>query len=290
MRESSFLTLNSAGFSKVVYSEWGQGNARPLVCVHGLTGSASDFKFVGESLAKRGFRVLALDLPGRGRSGFLSNPEDYTHAQYLHDIASFLVETGCDAPASCDYLGVSLGGLLGIRLAALPSSPIRTLILSDIGPTAPQAELDVIRGYLSLAPAFDTIEGVVGAFKQTMGTPFDRGPMTEDQWEYYARTHVRRREDGRYIRNFDPAIALMFDRHPLGEVDLWSSWDRLLQPVLALRGGFSTLFPATLAEEMLSRKNGAAMDLTTLQECGHVPSLYREDQIAILSNWLESKA
>lgn len=287
MQEHSFLTLNSAGFSNVVYSEWGQGNPRTLVCVHGLTGSAADFKFVGETLATQGFRVVALDLPGRGRSDFLTNPHDYIYTQYLCDLSAFLVDIKCDSPASCDWLGVSLGGLLGIRLAGLPSSPIRNLILSDIGPTVPQADLDLIRGYLSLAPAFDTFEGVVGAFKQTIGTSFYRGPMTEDQWEYYARTHVRRREDGRYIRNFDPNIALMFDKQPLGEIDLWPSWKNILQPVLAVRGGLSTLFPAMLAEEMIACKKGAAMDLVTLYDCGHVPSLYRDDQIAILADWLK---
>ncbi len=290
MKENSFLTLNSSGFSKIFYQEWGEENQRTLVCVHGLTGSSDDFKFVGEALAKHGFRVVALDLPGRGRSDFLTNPHDYIYAQYLSDLAAFLVDLECDSPASCDWLGVSLGGLLGIRLAGLPSSPIRNLILSDVGPTVPQASLDLIRGYLSLAPAFDTFEGVVGAFKQTIGTSFYRGPMTEAQWEYYAHTHVRKRSDGRYIRNFDPNIALMFDAQPLGEVDLWPSWKNISQPVLAVRGGLSTLFPAALTQKMAESKKGAAMDLVTFDDCGHVPSFYRDEQISVLADWLTKQA
>jgi pimeloyl-ACP methyl ester carboxylesterase len=91
---------------------------------------------------RRGFAWWPLICPGGGRSDFLTNPHDYIYAQYLSDLAAFLVDLECDSPASCDWLGVSLGGLLGIRLAGLPSSPIRNLILSDVGPTVPQADLD----------------------------------------------------------------------------------------------------------------------------------------------------
>jgi pimeloyl-ACP methyl ester carboxylesterase len=290
MQENSFLTLNSSGFSKIYYQEWGQGNSRTLVCVHGLTGSSDDFKFVGESLPHQGFHVVALDLPGRGRSDFLLNPDDYNYTQYLCDLSVFLAQIGCSSPSSCDWLGVSLGGLLGIRLASFPASPIRNLILSDVGPTVPEFTLDMIRGYLSLSPVFETLDGVIGAFKQTIGTTFYRGPMTEAQWAYYAATHVRQREDGFYIRNFDPGIAVMFEKEPIGKIDLWPCWKNITQPVLALRGELSALFPVSVANEMQETKKGDSMDLVTIKDCGHVPSLYRDEQISILVDWLKKQA
>lgn len=288
MREKSFLSLGAEGFSKLWYSEWGElpSCSRTLVCVHGLTGSAADFKFVGEFLSACGIRVLALDLPGRGRSEFLQDPTEYTHTRYLRDLTVFLAEVGCSFPGSCDWLGVSLGGLLGIRMAGLPSSPIRNLILSDIGPDVPCADLDMIRFYLSLSPTFGNPGEVLAAFRQTTGTGFSRGEMTEEQWSYYAATHVKQREDGMYTRNFDPAIATMFDKEPLGPVPLWPFWERITQPVLALRGALSTLFPEDMARKMVETKQGKAMRLVTIKDCGHVPSLYPDEQIAILRDWL----
>lgn len=288
MKESAFLTLNSGGFARIHCASWGPEDGSPLVCVHGLTGSSADFKFVGEYLGARGYLVHALDMPGRGKSAFLSNPNDYSYRQYAHDLTAFLAHIGCSSPQSCDWLGVSMGGLLGIALGAIPGTPIRRLVLSDVGPEVPQEALDHISTFLQFPVVYENFGEAVAAFKKAIGTGFYRGPMTEEQWEYLARTHLTQREDGTFVRNFDPLIAQVFDSEPTGAVDLWQAWNLITQPVLALRGELSTLFPERLAKKMIETKQGAPMTLETIPECGHVPSLYPDSQIEIIGKWLQA--
>jgi pimeloyl-ACP methyl ester carboxylesterase len=286
MKETSFLTLNSSGFSKIHCVSWGPEDGSPLVCVHGLTGSSADFKSVGEYLGTRGYRVHAIDMPGRGKSAFLSNPDDYCYRQYAIDLTAFLAHVGCGAPNSCDWLGVSMGGLLGMALSAIPGTPIRRLLLSDVGPEVPQGALDHISTFLQIPIVYENFADALAAFKKSEGTGFSRGPMTDAEWEYFVRTHLTQRADGTFTRNFDPLIAQVFEKEPTGNADLWDAWEQITQPVLALRGEISTLFTEEIAANMARRKSGAGMELVTVPKCGHVPSLYPESQIRIMEDWL----
>lgn len=285
-----FHTLASSGFHTVHYESWGPENGRPLLCVHGLTGSHADFKYVGEYMARHGYRTVAIDIPGRGMSDFLPNPADYNFGQYLHAINVWMAQLGYTAPNSVDWLGVSMGGLLGMIIAGMPHSPIKRMILSDVGPEVPKIAIDFLVEYLSRAPVFETAEDVVAAFRQSANSPFDRGPMSDEQFRHFALTHVRKREDGKYIRSFDPGIMEVFAREPLGNLNIWPLWDKITQPVLTLRGEWSTLLTVAIVEDMHKRKTGAPMDLVTVEKCGHVPSLYPDDQIRILSDWLAQAA
>jgi pimeloyl-ACP methyl ester carboxylesterase len=127
---------------------------------------------------------------------------------------------------------------------------------------------------------------VVNAFKQSSGTPFSRGPMTEEEWLYYAATHVRQNEKGMWVRSFDPGILKLFIDEPLGQVDLWALWGKITQPVLTLHGGLSVLLTKDICARMTARKQGTKMDLVTLPDCGHVPSLYPASQIKLIEDWL----
>ena len=278
MKENYF----QAGTHQIFYRVWGPDKGIPVVCVHGLTGSSQDFKFVGENLSKDGYRVLAIDMPGRGKSDFI-NPKDYNFDVYVDVLNSFLLHEKIE---TCIWLGVSMGGLLGIRMAGIDHSKISKLVLVDVGPEVPQASLDFISTYLTYAPVFESIEGVIGAMKQSIGTPFYRGPMTEDEWKYFAESSMKKLEDGRYTRSFDPGIAENFKTQPLGKSDLWDFWDKITQPVLAIRGELSELFPVSVVEKMKSRKPGAPMDFATIADAGHVPSLYPDNQIDIIKSWL----
>ena len=277
MKEHNFASNGS----KIAYRQWGPDNGPCLVCVHGLTGNSLDFNFVGEYFAKLGYCVLAIDMPGRGKSDWIG-ASDYNFDQYVSDLNNFLTHENI---TSCIWLGVSMGGLLGIRMA--PHTPaIKKLILIDVGPEVPQDQLDFISGYLTLAPVFETIEGVIGAMKQSIGTPFYRGPMTEAEWKFFAESSMKKLPDGRYTRSFDPGIAQEFKSQPLGHTDMWEEWEAIEQPVLTIRGERSLLFPVKIAEEMIKRKNGAAMAFETVADAGHVPSLYPDSQIDLIRNWL----
>lgn len=289
MKTGTFHTVASGFSYPLHYKIWGEDNLPTLVCVHGLTGNSQDFKFVGEALSATGYRVAAIDMPGRGQSAYFNNHHDYCFDQYLETLDRFLIEIGCNERASCDWLGVSMGGLLGFRMAGRDNSPIRRLILSDIGPEVPQFDLDFISKIIKLTPEYSHPAEAVPLLKMAQGTPYSRGPLDEDQWLYLATTSLKQDHDnGKYIRNFDANISHKFDSEPLGNEDLWAYWERTHQPVLALRGALSTLFPQTVADDMKRRKPTPHFTLQIIEEAGHVPALYREDQIKIIADWLAS--
>lgn len=277
------LSQTKSGTATLAYQSWGRQGNKPLVCVHGLTGSSADFSYVGKALAAQGYFVVAPDMPGRGRSEFLQDPTLYNFDEYIAHVKNLLAHLKI---TRTDWLGVSMGGLIGINLAAEENSVIARMILSDVGPEVPAAALDLIRGYLTLSPAFSSMADVVNAFKQSSGTPFSRGPMTEEEWLYYAATHVRQNEKGMWVRSFDPGILKLFIDEPLGQVDLWALWEKITQPVLTLHGGLSVLLTKDICTRMTARKRGVKMDLMTLSDCGHVPSLYPASQIKLIEEWL----
>ena len=139
----------------LVYSDWGDEGANPVIGVHGLTGNGFDFDFLAEDLVQHGHRVIAVDLAGRGRSDFLDDPLGYNYDQYVADLHTLLQHLGLK---SVDWIGISLGGLLGMRIAGSENSPIKKLILNDIGPTVPQAALDFIYEVIKVEYTFKDIE------------------------------------------------------------------------------------------------------------------------------------
>ncbi len=284
--EHSYLGLNSQGFHKLVYSDWGPKDGRIVVCIHGLTGNGHDFDFIAPVLAENGYRVVALDLAGRGRSDFLGDSDDYRYIQYINDIVGLFAHLGIDGTSGIDWIGVSLGGLLGFRMAALPNSPIRRLIINDIGPHVPQADLDFIKEVLTHEFTFDDLNAFKSFMIETRKDNY--GPMTDEHWDHYANTLHRVRDDGKYTYAFDEYIRDIFYLEPIGEVDLWSCWDEMTQPTLVLRGGKSTIFPQDVAQDMMTRGPGKHMTLHEFPQCGHVPSLMDKDQIDVVSNWLKT--
>lgn len=288
--ERSCLSLNSTGFHNIVYSEWGCENDDTIVCVHGLTGNGHDFNWLAPYLAHRGYRVIAVDMPGRGRSDFLENPQDYNYSQYFYDLSVLLAHLGITEPESVDWIGISMGGLLGICLAAMPNTPIRRLMLNDIGPAMPQGDLDLIAQYISQEYRFDNLRQMEDFMRQTRGLTW--GPVAEDQWAEMAENNARALDDGVLTYSFDPKIAEVFATEPAGDLDLWQCWDAIKCPVLAFRGAESTIFPQAVADEMLTRGPGAKdlMALEVIDGVGHVPALMNREQIELVGNWFDKTA
>jgi pimeloyl-ACP methyl ester carboxylesterase len=285
MREDYVYSQSSSGPHQVYFNDWGPINGPPLFCVHGLTGNAYDFDYLAQDLVEQGYRVIALDLPGRGRSDFLENPRDYTHSQYVIDIQRVLANLKLDAPGCLDWLGVSLGGLLGMRLAAMTGSPIRRLIINDVGPSVPQAALDFIHFVISQTYVFDTIADLEHRMRATRGLTW--GPVTDEQWAHMAKHNARALDDGQITYAYDPRIAEAFKHLPIGDLDLWQCWDVIKMPVLLLQGAQSMLLTADIIRQMEAR--GPDFDLVIFEGCGHVPSLMAPDQIEVLRQWLSIK-
>lgn len=276
MREGSVRCVDPHGWHTIRYVEWGDpSNPRILVCVHGLTRQGRDFDYVAERLSDA-YRVVCPDVAGRGRSDWLRDPADYNYPLYANDAATLLASLGAD---NVDWIGTSMGGILGMMLAALPGTPIRKLVLNDVGCTIPQAALARICTYVGLEPAFDSLGDLETAMK--MASPF--GQLTELQWRHLA-THVARQDDdGKWRFRYDPGIGQVFRTAPLADVDLRPWWNAVRNPVLILRGAESDLLlPETLAE-MAKRPR---TETYVVPRTGHPPMLMDEEQVRVVRQFL----
>lgn len=286
MIEASFVSSNSQGLHKIVYSGWGKADGRIIICVHGLTGNASDFEEIAPALVEDGYRVIAPDLPGRGRSDFLNNPLDYNYAQYWKDLSALMAQLGIMTPGSIDWLGVSLGGLLGMYLASLPASPIARMILNDVGPEVPKPALDFIAQVVAQEYSFANVEEMEQRMRATRGLTW--GPLTDAQWKRMAKHNARTLPDGRITYGYDPAISKIFEIEPTGPTNLWPCWQATRQPVLTIRGANSVLLTVDIVARMSREKPGRGMDFIEFAGCGHVPSLMAPDQIKAVREWLST--
>lgn len=273
---------------QIVYTEWGRpDNPHIVVCVHGLTRNCRDFDFLAEAL-EASCRVICVDVVGRGQSDWLVNEADYdNYLLYLSDAIELLKHIGAlgNAGIQLDWVGVSMGGLIGMALAtqtALPLPvPIRRLVMSDIGPLIPVSALARIGEYLGKAPRFNSFDEFEVYLKK-ISNPF--GPLTEAQWHHLAIYSVREFDDGTYGFRYDPRIAESFKRHLLKDIDLWEQWDKLQVPTLVLRGMESDLLSSKTAMEMEVR--GIRAQIVELPGIGHAPMLVGEEQIKIVKDFL----
>lgn len=224
-------------------------------------------------------RVVNMDLVGRGESDWLRDSNDYNILQYNLDFTVLAARIG---KASYDYLGTSLGGLMGIALASLDDSPIRRLIINDVAPEVPLSAVNRLVKYIGNDPAFESLQAVENYLRETLA-PF--GPMTDSDWLYMAQYSSVETEHG-FRLTFDPTIVNNFRRYwLLTNVTLWRYWDRIKCPVLILRGGDSDFLTPKLAAKMLRRLPHA--ELLEFEGVGHVPSLNSPEQLDPIREWLE---
>ena len=278
MREHSFLSLSPNGFHRVVYSDFGDpDNDNVLICVHGLSRNGRDFDFLAEALCDR-YRVICPDVPGRGRSDWLAVKDDYGYPLYCAAMASLIAHLNAD---TVHWVGTSMGGLIGMLLAAQPNTPIERLVMNDVGPFIPKAALERILSYVGNDPRFATMRELE-AFVREVYSPF--GPLSDRQWQNLVSSSGRETEDGDYGLNYDPAISTPLKSMPLEDVDLWPVWDRVACPVLLVRGQTSDLLLAETAREM--QRRGPKADFIELEGIGHAPTLMSESQIAFVRDWL----
>jgi pimeloyl-ACP methyl ester carboxylesterase len=264
---------------KLAWLDWGpEDAARTIVCVHGLTRNARDFDALAVSLATRGARVLAVDVPGRGRSSWLPDPAAYAVPTDAAQLGKLLERLGL---ASVDWVGTSMGGLIGMALAAGEASPIERLVLNDIGPFVPRAALEQIRTYVGLDPLFADL-AALEAYLRRVHAGFGR--LGDSQWRHMAEHGARRTAEGWRLA-YDPRIREPFLAGADADIELWDLWEQIACPTLVLRGVESTLLTQATAEAMRAR--GPKAELVLIPETGHAPALMTEDQIEIVRGWLK---
>lgn len=273
--------ISPAGLHRMAYTEWGDpDNPRVLVCVHGLTRTGRDFDALAARLASR-FRVICPDVVGRGRSDWLPNPAFYVVPQYVADMVVLLARLNI---ASVSWLGTSMGGLIGMALAAMPHAPIARLLLNDVGPRIEGTALGRIADYLR-PMQFETEQQGLD-YLARISAPF--GPHTPEQWRALNLPMLRPRGSGSQPQGFelhyDPAIAVPFESSTptaasAGEQALWQTFEAIRCPILVVRGEFSDLLARATVEGMRARH--ASVSSVEIEGVGHAPTFVTESQLAI---------
>ncbi|MBI4969102.1 MAG: alpha/beta hydrolase [Rhodospirillales bacterium] len=280
MIDRRLRVLGPVGFRDLVYSEWGDPKAaRTLVCVHGLTRCRHDFDTLADALADA-YRVVSIDVAGRGESDWLPDKGHYDFPLYMADLAALIARLDVEA---VDWLGTSMGGLIGLFLAAQARAPIRTLILNDVGARLEAQSLKRISAYVAWKPRFETLDVAEAHFRE-IHAPFGR--LTDAQWRRLAQTSTRPHPEGGLTFHYDPKIGERFKEAPADkDVELWSYWEPIAIPTLVLRGAQSDLLSAATVVEM--QRRNARCDAVDIEGCGHAPGLMAPDQIALVRDWLE---
>jgi pimeloyl-ACP methyl ester carboxylesterase len=266
---------------EIHYTEWGSANAETVIAWHGLARTGRDMDEIAAHLAAR-YRVICPDTIGRGLSQWSPKPEDeYCLAFYGRLAVSLADQLGL---ATFHWLGTSMGGAIGIHLAAGPmKGRIRRLVLNDIGPKLGDSAVQRIRTYAGNPAQFDRISELEQYFR-TVYKPY--GWLSDEQWRRLTETSVRRMADGKVTPHYDPKMVLQFERHP-DDYDQWEEWDAIDVPTLCLRGEASDLLLADVAEEM--RKRGPRAVVVTIPGCGHAPALNVPDQLALVERFLNGR-
>ena len=275
-RRRSVQCASPRGLHRISYLEWGDPRNRDvLVCVHGLTRTGRDFDEVARALCGQ-FRVVCPDVAGRGDSDRLPDPMLYGVPQYLADMVTLIARLDVEGVS---WLGTSMGGLIGMALAAQAGSPVKRLALNDAGPLVTRVSLERIASYVGKTPTFATLQDAE-QYVRSVSAPF--GPHSDAQWRFLTETWLRRNGDGTWRAHYDPAIAAPFSAEK--DLELWALYDAVRCPTLVLRGERSDLLTRETAVEMTRR--GPRAKLVEIRGVGHAPTLLHADQIAIARDFL----
>ena len=303
-RVKTVICASPAGLHRMAYYEWGDpDNEDVVLCVHGLTRTGRDFDVLAEHLSQR-YRVVCPDIVGRGLSDWLAQPMHYAVPQYTADIVTLLARL---QPKTLRWVGTSMGGLIALSYAGLLAHarhmtqhpparetatiddglvPIDRLVLNDVGPRVEAPSLARIGQYLAEPVSFDSFEAAVQYIKQTAAS---FGPHSDAQWEMLTR-HYFVPSQGQWIKHYDPGIAVAFagvsqDLITQGETLLWQAYRSVTAPTLIMHGEQSDLLLAETVDAMLQANDRAQAH--TVKGVGHAPSLIVEDQIQIVSRFLQ---
>ncbi|QGZ61155.1 alpha/beta fold hydrolase [Paraburkholderia acidisoli] len=285
-RQHDVQCLSPSGLHRIAYTEWGDPtNPRVLVCVHGLTRSGRDFDRFAAAMADN-YRVVCPDVAGRGLSSWLADPRGYGVAQYVADMVTLIARLNVE---QVDWFGTSMGGLIGMALGGLPGTPIRRMLLNDIGPHIEPASLERIGQYVGRDERFATLQdGVDNA--ALLAASF--GPLSAEEWREI-NTPLLQEVEGQWRYRYDPRIAEPFkaitpEQNEEGEKFLWRSLAAFQGPVLVVRGALSDLLSRETVAKMV--ETGRDVSGVEIPNVGHAPAFLADDQIAIGRRFFDVKA
>lgn len=285
---------DASGGHRMAYWQWGEAASPHVVmCVHGLSRQGRDFDVLAGYLADQA-RVICPDVAGRGQSDWLKDPMAYQIPQYAADMLTLLGHLHQQSPVTMlDWVGTSMGGLIGMAIAGQPGlplpAPIRKLVLNDVGPAIEWTAIQRIAAYLGKAGHFASLQQAADAM-WAVSTSF--GPHTPEQWLELSRHMVKPvpgAQDGSVMLHYDPAIALAVraateESARQGEAQLWALYDQIQAQVLILRGADSDLLSAETALAMTQR--GPRARVVAFEGVGHAPTLLAPEQVSTVSDFL----
>jgi len=276
MRSHHFLALSQRGFHRTAYTEWGDpNNSKVVICAHGLTRNGRDFDWLARAL-ENDYRVICPDVIGRGKSEWLTDKTDYAYPFYVAQMATLIARANAE---QVDWVGTSMGGLIGMFLASLPGTPIRRLVMNDVGPFIPKGALDRLALYVGKDMVFDTIEALEAHIRKISAS---FGPLTDVQWRHLATHGSYIDSSGKYRLAYDPAIGEGF-KGEQNDIDLAAIWNMVHCPVLVTRGTESDLLLKDTFEKMKTRPQTEGVEFPGV---GHAPMLMEKDQIDAVRKFL----
>lgn len=277
--------LDGRGLHRMAYWEWGDAaNPRVLVCVHGLSRQARDFDTLALAMQDH-YRVVCPDVVGRGESDWLADPAGYAIPAYVADMVTLVARLDVE---TVDWVGTSMGGVIGLGLGALDNTPLRKLVLNDVGPSIEFDALERIAAYLGAPVRWADLDEAAD-YLWSISSSF--GPHTREQWLRLTAPQIKPDGEGRFKPHYDPAIGVpMAAITPAiaaaGEALLWGAYDKLRHPTLVLRGSESDLLTAQTAHAMTQR--GPRARVHEFPGVGHAPMLQQPDQVQVVREFLLS--
>jgi pimeloyl-ACP methyl ester carboxylesterase len=274
--------LHGMALHRMAYWEWGDAaNPRVLVCAHGLTRQGRDFDTLARALCSH-YRVVCPDVIGRGRSDWLDDPMGYAVPTYVADMVTLLARLNAE---TVDWVGTSMGGLIGMGVAGLKGSPLRRLVLNDVGPSIDPRGLMRIAAYTGQPARWPSLQAAADALWQISQT---FGPHTPEQWLALSEPQVKTEGDA-LVPRADPGIGkpmalLTPEIMAAAEAGAWALYDSLRLPTLVLRGAESDLLAPATAQAMTER--GPRAQLVQFAEVGHAPTLVAADQVQAVRSFL----
>ena len=283
----------SAPQHRMAYWQWATPGAQAcnqvVVCVHGLSRQGRDFDVLARALLERStqpLRVICPDVVGRGHSDWLTDPMAYQIPHYAADMLALLQQL---QPTTLDWVGTSMGGLIGMVLAGQPGlplpCPVRRLVLNDVGPNVQWQALERIGQYLGNTGFFRTEQEAAHAL-WAGSTTF--GAHTPEQWLALSRPMLKPVPGG-FTLHYDPAIAKPFaaltrEDAAQGDVLLWQLYDQITARTLVTRGADSDLLTPPTAQAMTQR--GPKARIVEFAGVGHAPTLVAQDQVDAVTSFL----
>jgi pimeloyl-ACP methyl ester carboxylesterase len=254
----------------------GDASRPPILCIPGLTRNVRDFEEVAGRLSGD-WRLICVDLRGRGESAYAKDPMSYVPLTYLQDLEALIAELKLERFI---LFGTSLGGIMSMLLGTGGAERIAGVLLNDIGPVLEQRGLERIRSYVGRPQNWPTWMHAARGIAEAQG---DRYPDWEiDQWLVYAKRLAKLNANGRIVLDYDMRIAEPF-KLPGGEVgvDLWPAFRALAgRPATLLRGELTDLLGVETVDRMQAEH--PELEVVTVPRVGHAPTLDEPESVAAI--------